>query len=513
MSLPFARWRGIEASERLYNGITLGSPWPPPLRVPAEHPVMPAYLVDPPARIPIDVGRQLFVDDFLIESTNMHRTWHAATYHPANPILKPERPWEFVDDSAERTKTQPNPAAMAFSDGVFYDPKDRLFKMWYMGGYLAYTCLATSADGISWTRPSLDVVPQTNIVSKAKRDSSTVWLDLHERDPRRRYKMSLFDDHHLELYVSPDGVHWTAIGRTGYTDDRTTFFFNPFRNVWCFSLRANQYLGSVSGRYRQYWESTTFAPAPDWNGRSPVAWIKADSRDFSRPGMTTRPELYNLDCVAYESVMLGLFSIWRGESGDREKINEVALGFSRDGFNWHRPHRQSFLPVSETEGSWNWANVQSAGGGCLIVGDRLYFYVSGRQGRPGSQSPGICSTGLATLRRDGFASMDFMPDRQPVVRATGGTGTLTTRVITANGQHLFVNADASRGELRAEILDDRGAVIAAVLARELCGSDRGWNPSTHRVEKRRIAGGARRPSRPASLLAHLRPTLCVLDQR
>jgi hypothetical protein len=24
--------------------------------------------------------------------------------------------------------------AMVFSDGVWYDPKDRLFKMWYMGG-------------------------------------------------------------------------------------------------------------------------------------------------------------------------------------------------------------------------------------------------------------------------------------------------------------------------------------------------------------------------------------------
>jgi hypothetical protein len=63
--------------------------------------------------------------------------------------------------------------------------------------------------------------------------------------------------------------------------------------------------------------------------------------------------------------------------------------------------------------------------------------------------------------------MDFMPDRQPVVRATGGIGTLTTRVITSSGQHLFVNADAGRGELRAEVLDDRGAVIQP-FSRENC---------------------------------------------
>jgi hypothetical protein len=85
--------------------------------------------------------------------------------------------------------------------------------------------------------------------------------------------------------------------------------------------------------------------------------------------------------------------------------------------------------------------------------------VSGRQGRPGSHEPGVCSTGLATLRRDGFASMDFMPDVERVRRA-GNTGELTTRLITFNGAHLFVNADARRGELRAEILDAAGNVIA-----------------------------------------------------
>ena len=28
----------------------------------------------------------------------------------------------------------------------------------------------------------------------------------------------------------------------------------------------------------------------------------------------------------------------------REKINEVTVGFSRDGFHWDRPDRRSFLP-------------------------------------------------------------------------------------------------------------------------------------------------------------------------
>ena len=55
--------------ETLYNGIALASPWPPDNRHLSPDPITPPYLADPPAVIPIDVGRQLFVDDFLIEET------------------------------------------------------------------------------------------------------------------------------------------------------------------------------------------------------------------------------------------------------------------------------------------------------------------------------------------------------------------------------------------------------------------------------------------------------------
>lgn len=445
----------------LYNGITLGSPWPPRLEYPDEHPVLPAYLQDPPRRIPIDVGRQLFVDDFLIEETNLTRTWHQATYHPANPVLRPETEWEMRDDVSQRTGMPLNPSAMVFSDGVFFDPAAGLFKMWYMAGYGAYTCLAVSNDGVEWRRPKFDIVPGSNIVSTVYRDSSTVWLDLDAADAQQRFKMSAWYDRSIMLFTSPDGVHWREIGATGRADDRSTFFRNPFRDVWVFSVRANQYDAVPSGRYRHYWEDADFAAARNWGGRTPVAWVKADSHDFVRPGHPGSPELYNLDCVAYESLVLGLFSVWRGESRTREKINEIEVGFSRDGFHWHRAHRQTFLGVSDAVGSWNWANVQSAGGGCLVVGDQLHFYVSGRQGRPGTDAPGVCSTGLATLRRDGFASMDWRHDEAGVRRVPrAAAGVLTTRPLTFTGSHLFVNADMAGGELRVEVLDRTGAVLA-----------------------------------------------------
>lgn len=460
MARPLAQ-RGVAASSRetLYNGIVLGSPWPPRLKYVNQHPVLPPYLASPPEIIPIDVGRQLFVDDFLIEETNLQRVWHRATYHPSNPLLRPEMEWEGLRSQ--------NPSAMVFSDGVFFEPRERLFKMWYMGAYGSNTCLATSTDGVTWTRPRFDVVAGTNIVSNAVRDSSTVWLDQFEKDPRRRYKMAWFYNDALEMSISGDGIHWRLIDRTPFVYDRSTFFYNPFRRIWCFSLRDIPSRDSTADRFRSYWETREFAVDDGWNGTPPVAWVKTDSHDFTIPGEPGAPQLYNVDCVAYESLVLGLFSVWRGEPGAREKVSEIVLGYSRDGFHWHRPDRGSLIPVSDMPGSWNWANVQSAGGGCLIVNDALHFYVSGRTGVTGTSAPGVCSTGLATLRRDGFASMDWLAGDAGIIRgriAAGAAGTLTTRPVRFSGKHLFVNAEVPQGELRVEVLDRAGSVIAPLTS-------------------------------------------------
>ena len=61
--------RDMHANETVYNGIRLPAPWPPKVESLTLEPMSPPYLADPPAVIPIDVGRQLFVDDFLIEQT------------------------------------------------------------------------------------------------------------------------------------------------------------------------------------------------------------------------------------------------------------------------------------------------------------------------------------------------------------------------------------------------------------------------------------------------------------
>ena len=439
----------ILAGELLYNGIELSAPWPPAAPVvklgtadAGGEPMPVPYLKNPPAVIPIDVGRQLFVDDFLIDATTLKRHFYPPTMHPDNPLLKPDQPWEKEGGAM----------AMPFSDGVWYDPADKLFKMWYMAGYTKQTAYASSRDGLHWEKPALDVRAGTNVVQTHVRDSSTVWLDFEDPDPNRRFKMFLSHSEDkrfgLSAYFSADGIHWGDRAlRTGSNGDRSTVFWNPFRKVWVYSLRH----GWGVPRARRYWEVKDLLGGPQWTQISePLMWVGADRLDPQRDDLKVMPQLYNLDAVAYESLMLGLFTIWRGDKNippGRPKPNSVWLGYSRDGFHWDRPKRQPFINVSENPADWNFGNVQSAGGCCLVVGDELWFYFSGRAG--GAKRDAGGATGLAKLRRDGFASMD----------AGVEAGTLTTRSLRFSGKFLFVNAAAAKGELRAEALDEKNEPI------------------------------------------------------
>ena len=455
------------AGERLYNGFVLPDQWPPRAGRLAREPMPVPYLKDRPAVVPIDVGRQLLVDDFLIELTTLKRTFHHAEFYP-KPMICPEKPWETEGKAT---------MAYAYSGGAWFDPRDKLFRLWYSAGLVlpgvdgygtSFLCLATSKDGIQWDRPSLDVVrPGSNIVLHVHHDSTTVWLDHQERDPARRFKE--FDSErrnkrwHLVMRTSPDGIHWTETAASPLCGDRTTVFYNPFRNVWVVSQRI---FPRGVGRARGYVEAATpeaavakVRPAEyDLPSGEAVPWVCADRLDPHNPDprwSKMEPQLYNLDAAPYESLMLGLFAIWQGpENGDVRRLgiqkrNDLLLGFSRDGFHWHRPDRERFIAGTGKETDWNYGNVQSAGGGCLVVGDKLYFYVSARPVDP-SGWHGRSNTGLAILRRDGFASLD----------AGSEGGTLTTRPLTFRGKHLFVNVAAPKGELRAEVLDVDGKVVA-----------------------------------------------------
>jgi hypothetical protein len=97
------------------------------------------------------------------------------------------------------------------------------------------------------------------------------------------------------------------------------------------------------------------------------------------------------------------------------------------------------------------------------VGDKLYLYYRGLANRhkpyegkdePFRQGGGL---GLATLRADGFASLNASYDG----------GRVTTKPFRTHGRQLRVNAKADCGRLRVEVLDGGGQPILG-FRKETC---------------------------------------------
>lgn len=93
-----------------YNGIVIPNVWPPDNIKTDVSPLPVPYLADPPTVIPIDIGRQLFVDDFLIEYSTLQRVYHSAKIHEASPVLVPQTKLELNNGHC--------PVAAPFNDGV-----------------------------------------------------------------------------------------------------------------------------------------------------------------------------------------------------------------------------------------------------------------------------------------------------------------------------------------------------------------------------------------------------------
>jgi hypothetical protein len=334
--------------------------------------------------------------------------------------------------------------------------------------------MATSPDLMTWTRPELGLHGGNILLPEGAAwgmgDGATagtdnaLWYDINAIDPKERIKYltcwmhvpkeQLVAGLTHSLQVS-DGVTWSMPVRCNApANDYGSIFYNPFRNKWVQSIKQV----SSRGRCRFYVESDSFLDGADWS--KSVYWTNTDRLDRPEPsggypgieGEGDKPQLYSLAAVAYESLMIGMHQIHRGpdnrvcQEGGFPKLTDLELGFSRDGFHWDRPDRRGFIRGARSAGAWDRAYLHTTTGVFVVLDDRLVFpycAYSGDAGNGRSDMYGGGAIGLASLRRDGFASMQ-------------GTGSLTTRSVKFQGKHLFLNID---GEVRVEVLDEAGKVI------------------------------------------------------
>lgn len=448
--------------EKLYNNVILDDNF---ASKPSDADNVP-YLINPPEVIDVTVGRQLFVDDFLIEKTDLIPEYHKAEKLKINPVLKPEKPWEI----------EQSPVACPKSGGVFYDEEEKQFKIWYEAGWLRHICYATSKDGISWKRPDLGIVKGTNIIlpyegyepekyqdgiDYLRPDSTTVFID-YDSEKSEKYKLFLRNPGGFAkgiAAVSSDGISFRDFRYSGIMGDRSTVFYNPFRRKWVCSIRGVEGEGRNIKRIRKYHESDSYFEAVNYNYDELPIWLEADNKDIPHPDIGISPQLYNVDAVGYESIMVGMFQSLLGPVNEDcmdagiPKMTELIPMYSRDGYNFSRPSREAIITSSFVKGSWDRGYVQSVGGGILINKDELWIYYVGFAGDE-SHAGETCitngmyrngATGIAKLRRDGFVSMN-------------GEGTLLTRKLIFSGKKsLHVNAV---GTVSCVILDENGIPVA-----------------------------------------------------
>lgn len=401
---------------------------------------------------------QLFVDDWLIaEKVGVQRTWHAFEKHPGNPVMTADRPWE---------------GSVVYLYGTVLPAEQGSgYRMWYHswaeGEYRKL--YATSADGLKWDKPELGLVTykgsaQNNMFLRRTHEdhSPQVIHTPFDPDPQRRYKLITYEygrtppKYTISGYLgacSPDGIHWTDVpkypilrdpGDVGnFTWDsfhgRYVGYPKKFTEVRGFRRRC---VGFSDTRVFESWPAARLVLVPDaYDDR----WVKTAGQ---------HTDFYGLSAFAYESMYLGFLWVFPITDGHNDGPIFVEMVTSRDGVNWSRQDepRTPVLPTGP-KGTWDCGMIFTPNHP-LVEGDKIRLYYGGFDVTHGADGKG--AIGLATLRKDGFVSLDAGP----------AGGMVTTRVLNGVQGPLRVNYRAAGGSLRVELLDGKGAPLPGYSCQE-----------------------------------------------
>ena len=407
----------------------------------------------PPA---LTTAPRLFVDLRDIElRENVVRTFHQAEKPFRHPVLLQQAPWEK------------HPGMTA---SVIFDEEDGLFKAWYMAGFYDppehehVQCTAISTDGIHWERPKLGLheacgTKDTNIVIPSSYHDGQDHWETMLKDPLSEpgdpalYKALGWSSYDWDGPLSGIYTAWSADGLTWEHPPEPVFHFHP--------RPGTDDLGPVGDAQSMMVDTLK---------KRYVAFLRTDatrsmsvSEDFiqwtqPRPflqALDDEETLYNNTGFVYGGQYLGFLTHF-----DRNAFHQtqcLRLLTSRDGETWNRPFAPPVVDIGGV-GEWDRFQILLTGAPPVRVGDKLHIYYRGTPRRHnkvvGEFDPSIdpdqrrdfMAIGLATLRADGFASIDASYDG----------GWFVTRPLTLGGDRLFVNVVSDWGALVVEILDERG---------------------------------------------------------
>lgn len=402
--------------------------------------------------------RRLFLDATVVEEQQgLARLFHAAEKHPANPVVRRDRPWEAVS-----AITGPYVYGTVFRESG-------KFRLWYeihhKGSHTGY---AESADGLNWTKPnlgliSLDGSKENNLVISVFDRAATggvchnasVLRCPDATDPQKRYALFGFDrEVGARVAYSPDGLRWRFAPETASkplftSSDVVNFFYDPLQQRYAATWKTRNRRGRAVG---VAWSKDGLHWSKPFDG--PV--FVADDLD---PDAT---QIYGMPVFPYQGLYIGLPWIYLARyikyggyttqrmyeaQQDSPRAMEVQLAWSWDLVNWTRPpERPQF--IMRAPGQWDGGMIVTARAP-VRVGDELWFYYGGCDGF--HDEPRVnAAIGLATLRLDGFCSM----------RAGANEGWLISRREPAREPVVTINARTGRdGYVTAELLDRKNRVL------------------------------------------------------
>ena len=417
--------------------------------------------------------RQLFVDDFAADSiSGATRTLHSP------------KKWGPVITGGIESRTCPQ-----------WNSEKKLWEWWYFGENVYY---ATSADGEHWEQPNLglfewkgskenniayDPAGQAAFDPNAKSPGRLyhVVRDETDPDPARRYKGMLSASNRYPA-VSPDGFHWNLVDTPPIPSQDESQFTHDHQ--------TNQFLAFVKlstewGRSVWLSTSTDFQKFTDPKLVFHTDEIDRENRRrrvrevIDNPTYITPPiiddedyiaECYNMAVLPYQGFYIGFPTIFNPFGAcpppgtNYTRINQIEMTVSRDLYHWDRvADRALFIGLEPFDGE-NYGCNQLLMAGHPIVRDdgEIWCYYNALR-MPGSieifkefgraqelfrlnakpehfKDSGALT--LAKLRPDGFVSLDG-----------GECGTMLSKPFELKGEDVYINADASWGEIYAELVD------------------------------------------------------------
>jgi hypothetical protein len=419
----------------------------------------------------------LFVDDGDVAWIhNLTRVIHCARKQEGKPVVVPEHRWEE------------DPNGGPFLGGTVRLEPNRGYRMWYQSFVRSsmLSLYAESADGIHWTRPILGRHAdwsgdwQNNILfsqSALRPDSLSPYRTYHEHNhsvlftphlgPERTYTLLSYDYgtsgcaayHGFVLAFSPDGLLWTDASNEPVIpahSDVGWFTFDEVDRKFRGIVRSANGQLHIRGNWRRPLLWTESWDGYEWLLPQPA--ILPDLRDEEwtqgRPGCHT--QFYGMPIARYESLLLGLLQVFRVTRWGRNQDGEidVQLACSRDGRQWSRVGDRRAILELGPEGAWDCGMVLT-GNSLVRDGDRVRLYYTGWNisHEPVDNRNGQYRIGMAWWPRDRMVGLS----------ARGQIGELETKLHVA-GARLHVNADATGGQVAAEIVGQDGWPIEGYRA-------------------------------------------------